>query len=99
MTGRATTTSVAELEKHVLLDALYAHLGTSSTQLVLSTIGGVDRYPVREHPYDKYDVEGLTQTLESLPDELRERAQAVYDEQIRLYKYHSFDYEKGRRIR
>jgi hypothetical protein len=51
-------------------------------QLIVSTLTGD---PVKRHPYDEHDVAGLTETLDHLPAELRERAQPIYDEQIRLY--------------
>ena len=75
-------TQTEQLERDWLLKLVRGRYGLSSTNLILSAIAGD---PVRNHPYDEGDVQGLTETLKSLPTELRERAQPIYDKQLRMY--------------
>jgi hypothetical protein len=86
MTNHVTPDRVRELEieNAILVDALRAHLGVSSTQLLVSTFGGD---PIGHgHPFDEWDVQGLTETLNALPEPIRERARPVYEEQVRIYR-------------
>lgn len=76
-------TQTEQLEREWLLKLVRGRYGLSSTNLILSAIEGD---PVQRHPYDEGDVQGLTKTLESLPAELRERAQPIYEEQMRRYR-------------